>query len=78
MDFLQEIADLAVAGGFGEIWEDCDRRRAFELCNDVRERLGMPCYSPTVLDKGWQYRNIFAEDKEQAMDEFVNFVLGWW
>jgi len=78
MNIVERIEQLAVSGGFWEVWEDCDRELAFSLCNEIREKLDVPPYPQAVLNDGWHYCDIFAEDREYAMDEFVGLVFGWW
>lgn len=60
------------------IWEECDRKAAFELCNRIRKHTKVPEYSRQKFDEGFQYRTIFHEDYKEAKDEFVNLVFGWW
>jgi hypothetical protein len=60
------------------IWRDCDRQKAFELVNHIRDKLLWERMDYATFDKGYQWRNIFSEDYESAKDEFTNVVLGWW
>jgi len=60
------------------IWEDCDRKAAFELCNKIRRHIGVPEYTWLKFDKGYQYRTIFHEDYKAAKEEFLNLVFGCW
>lgn len=66
---------------FFEIWEldEIDLRdECFNLVNEVRIVLGFRPFMPTVFDNAWQWRNLHAEDRDIAWNEFKDVVLGWW
>lgn len=54
------------------------RAQAREVCNSIRRDMGVPAYSESKFDEGWQFRNIFHTEWLAAKDEFVNLVFGWW
>ncbi len=65
------------------IWDNTEhygeaKRQAFELCNRIRKHIGVPEYSWHKFDEGFQYRTIFHDDFNEAKDEFLNLVFGWW
>jgi hypothetical protein len=35
------------------IWEECDRKAAFELCNRIRKHTKVPEYSRQKFDEGF-------------------------
>jgi hypothetical protein len=76
-DVLQKITNL-VTRHFRPIWDASDRIAARELCNRIRESIGLPAYSDRKFDEGWQWRTIFHPDYSAAKDEFVNLIFGWW
>ena len=42
------------------IWEECDGKAAFELCNRIRKHTKVPEYSRQKFDEGFQYRTILT------------------
>lgn len=77
MNILQRIDNL-VERHFRPVWKASDREAAFELCNRIRAKVGLPPHTQQKFDEGWQWRTIFDEDYTYAKDEFVNLVFGWW
>lgn len=78
MNLLEVIENRALAGGFMDIWLDEDKDGAFALCNKIREATDCPAYTREKFDEGYRFRPIFCDNEEDALNEFVNLVFGWW
>jgi len=59
---------------FRNLWKSgADEYAFYELAKEIRPDLEF-----REFDKAWQWRNVLAKNYEQAKDEFVHTLMGWY